>query len=250
MRALLLSLILFAPGLAVAEEGSVPIVIELFTSEGCNSCPRADSLLRNLAGSEPLPGVEVVPLAFHVDYWDTPYWADPYASPEAGRRQRAYLGELGVRGVYTPQMIVDGREEFVGSDRKSALRALMLAQRRPRAQAHWEVDAAGVWELVITALPADAPALTVWLALTERNLGGHEITGGENEGRTLRHESVVRHLANVAEVSPDAELPVRIALQFPADADWKLQDLTVIAMLQQGDSGPIFGVARRDLQGR
>src|SRR5271169_3162894 len=114
-------------GLAVtigsAHAGERPIVVELFTSEGCSSCPPADALLAELAGRP-----DVLALSFHVDYWDRLGWKDPFSSPDATRRQHGYADLLGLATVYTPQMIVDGRWQAVGSDRSEVERALGSAR--------------------------------------------------------------------------------------------------------------------------
>src|SRR5882757_9487139 len=111
-------------GIAPAEAGERPIVVELFTSEGCSSCPPADALLAGLA-SRP----EVLALSFHVDYWDRLGWKDPFSSPEATQRQHRYAELLGTSTVYTPQIIVDGKWQAVGSDRSEVERALDAARR-------------------------------------------------------------------------------------------------------------------------
>lgn len=248
MRSLLFSLIALALVPTLAEQPAVPVVVELFTSEGCESCPRADTMLRTMAAKSPIPGVEIVPLAYHVDYWDSPFWKDPFSSAAATRRQQRYLGELGVNGPYTPQMVVDGAHEFVGSDRKSAMRALMIAQSRPRATMRIDHDES--WSVTIDALPEIDGPLHLSLVLREGELGGHEITGGENIGRTLRHDAVVRHFSRIAEIPADTELPLTVPVTVALDADWNTDNLTAVVILQRGAAGPILGVATRELAGQ
>src|SRR5204863_10159916 len=108
------------------------VMVELFTSEGCSSCPPADKLLSWLAERQPISGVEIIPLSEHVDYWNHLGWADPYSAAAFSERQHEYSGSLGSR-VYTPQMVVDGKVEFVGGDSDEALKAISDESRRLKA---------------------------------------------------------------------------------------------------------------------
>src|ERR1700750_323254 len=121
---LLFALICWALGIAPLHAGERPILVELFTSEGCSSCPPADALLAELAGRP-----DVLALSFHVDYWDRLGWKAPFSSPDATRRQHGYADLLGLATVYTPQMVVDGRWQAVGSDRNEVEQALGSARR-------------------------------------------------------------------------------------------------------------------------
>src|SRR5215468_11074005 len=129
-RTLLLSVALAAPVTVLAQPAPpAPVLVELFTSEGCSSCPPADAFLADLASGRVSAGAEVVPLALHVDYWNRLGWKDPFSSSAFTERQAMYEK---MRGIYTPQMVVDGENELVGSNRSRALDVIRAAARAPK----------------------------------------------------------------------------------------------------------------------
>src|SRR5450432_2618015 len=159
-----------------------PALVELFSSEGCSSCPPAESLLRAQAVADP----SVVALALNVDYWNSLGWSDPFSSAAFSERQSRYAAWHHSDQVYTPQAVVDGREAFIGSDStklKGALRHAATAGKRPLS-----LELTGN-ALAIAA--ADAPAGDLWVAVTEADLTT-QVRRGENAGRTLQHAPVVR----------------------------------------------------------
>jgi hypothetical protein len=166
------------------------VVVELFTSQGCSSCPPADELLSRLAHAR---GRRIVPLAFHVDYWDDLGWADPFASPAWTARQQAYASALGDRRIYTPELVVAGAAGMVGSqaDRVAAAIAAAPPQR--------DVDATATWSATSLVVDATAPPdAEVWVAVWD-DAPRTAVPRGENAGATLASDRVVRALARVAE---------------------------------------------------
>ena len=113
--------------------GRTPVVVELFTSEGCSSCPPADELLAKLDKTQLIAGVEIIPLEFHVDYWNELGWTDPFSSSLFSERQNSYARAFGNGRIYTPQMVVDGGAEFVGSNSGRAYEAIRRAARRTKS---------------------------------------------------------------------------------------------------------------------
>lgn len=203
-----------------------PVLVELFTSEGCSSCPPADQALAFLADKQPVGGVEVVALSFHVDYWNRLGWADPFSRAQYSERQSVYARGSGE--VYTPQMVVDGEAAFVGSQR-AALAALEKKKGAPRVSLPLSVRAKGRALEVTVAVPA---GLEVWVALAEDGLVSR-VTAGENEGKTLPHAWVVRQLVSGAKGAVTLELP----------RGSRPEKLRVVAIAQGAGQGRVEGLA-------
>jgi hypothetical protein len=187
---------------AQAQEPALPhvtqgILVELFSSEGCSSCPLADTVLHALDQEQPLPGVHAIALEFHVDYWNDLGWTDPFSSASYTQRQRDYSLQMGKRGVYTPQMIVDGKSEFVGSNRVQADRAIAEAAAAPRVR----VDLALMGNEVRVVPHVHSAAMDVYVAEVERGLET-KVLHGENAGRTLIHGPIVRSLSKLGTAAP------------------------------------------------
>jgi hypothetical protein len=220
------------------ESDSAFAVVELFTSEGCSSCPPADALLRELVQETSKDGRRVFCLGFHVDYWNRLGWTDPYSSAKFSQRQQAYARAMKADRVYTPQMIVNGSEEFVGSDRKLARASIDAALKRtpPSAVKLQQEKSSGANSLALTyvvAKPARGAVLQV--AVVESNLRS-EVKRGENGGRTLRHDNVVRAFQTLrVDEAPEG----RVELKLPADLVRK--NATAIAYIQEGDTRAIVG---------
>jgi hypothetical protein len=234
---------------ATAEENRTAVLVELFTSEGCSSCPPADRLLSELAKTQRVDSARIIPLAFHVDYWDYLGWRDPFASKEFTQRQREYAAALDENSIYTPQMVVDGSDGFVGSDQTRALRAIEQAARQPKARIDIRVEPAGEQadQLSLRILiPDKAPEGDVMLAVTEDALET-TVRRGENAGRTLRHDGVVRTLSRVGTIEAartafDARVDLRIV------DSWKRDQLRVVVFVQDRQSHRIVAAGVADLR--
>jgi len=226
-----------------------PVIVELFTSEGCSSCPPADALLAKLEEQQPIASVEIIALEEHVDYWNGQGWSDPFSSGGWTWRQEAYATSFRSGSVYTPQMVIDGRNELIGSRGHSVLEAIKTAAEQTTAQAlitptgrdgnKEERFSARVEELTGTTA-GDTPE--VWLAVTETGLHT-AVLGGENAGQDLHHAAVVRILrkAGVADRSKEpafaGETTVKIA------SGWKRQNLRAVVLVQEKNSRRILAAA-------
>ncbi len=231
-----------------------PVIVELFTSEGCSSCPPADEVLARLERAQPVAGAEIIALGEHVDYWNYIGWADPYSSPAFSERQGAYAEAFGRDGNYTPQMVVDGRAEFVGSNWNKAVAAIADAARAPKADVRISParKASGAISLRVSAsnLPAVTAGDTVdlLLAITESDLSSN-VTRGENAGRRLNHRTVVRHLSllSSAEAKQDASFSSETSVTLAKG--WKPENLHAVTFLQERKSRRVIGAGAPPLAG-
>lgn len=227
-------------GRAVAPTVEV-VVVELFTSEGCSSCPPADALLAELAG-ERATGIRVVALSEHVDYWDGPDWRDRFSSPLFTRRQEAYAHRLGLSSVYTPQLVVAGRTNALGSDRRAARAAIAAAAREPsgRVAARIVPGAAAELSVAVDATWPDGVPADVLVAVVQ-DRATTKVSGGENAGRTLEHVAVVRSLTVVG--SGAGAFSGKVTVR-PLDAATASQ---LVVFVQEREGGPMHGATRLEL---
>ncbi len=230
--------------LAAAAPGAdrAPVLVELFTSEGCASCPPADEALVELVREQPVPGADIVALELHVDYWNSLGWTDPFSMPEATARQERYATAAAARGyapqLFTPQMVVDGTRSFVGN-RQLAQQAIAQALARPKRPVRAELRAApGGVDVELHVGPGEERGVGLWLVLTESGLSSR-VTRGENRGHTLLHAPVVRSLAQVALVSPEGWTGM---VRVPIAQAWKREALSLVAFLQERPTGRVVGL--------
>jgi hypothetical protein len=200
-------------------------VIELFTSQGCSSCPAADQLLNSVIEEAAAKGEPIFGLSFHVSYWDYLGWKDPYASSKYNVRQGNYVNKLKAGNAYTPQMVVNGKAEFVGSSRKEADDAIKTALSEPSGYSLKASAAENGGELTAKYALDKAPDQTlINFALVKKEVENH-VARGENKGRTLTHKNVVVAFQTVA-----AEAAGEVSLLLPKE--FEAEDSSVIIYLQ------------------
>jgi hypothetical protein len=243
-----------APGRASGPDSKLTrqvVVVELFTSEGCSSCPPADSLLKELSETQPVAGVQVLALEEHVDYWNQLGWADPFSSNQYSLRQSQYATLFKGSGVYTPQMVVDGAKEFVGSRGREARATIEEAARQIKTPVGLkEVTAARAGSTAIQiAIPASAadggkPG-EVWLAVTESDLHS-DVKAGENSGETLQHAPVVRELRKLRDFHTQDGASLQSSIEL--DKKWKRENVAIVVFLAEKPTGKIFGASMLKLE--
>jgi hypothetical protein len=236
------------PAAPATDKPRQPVVIELFTSEGCSSCPPADALLLRLDRMQPFPGALVIALSEHVDYWDRLGWRDPFSSPVFSRRQEGYGHRFHLDGVYTPQIVIDGSSEAVGNDARQVQDAIRQSVKADKLQIRISPvfrNSGGVPTVHVQVEPPEQPAdsgsaqLTV--ALAESAVVSH-VLAGENSGRKLDHVAVVRSLLDLGLLDAagafSADIPLTGVL-----AHWSGK--RIIAFVQNQHFGRIRGAAFR-----
>ncbi len=217
-----------------------PVLVELFTSEGCSSCPPADRALAFLEKEQPFAQAEIITLALHVDYWNYLGWKDEFSTPLFTQRQELYVEKLKVDSSYTPQMIVDGKIQFVGSDSGKAAKAIVEAAKIQKGKIEI-VRNNDKLTVKITDLPAHENSI-IFLAIAEDNLVS-KVGRGENSGKRLEHQSVVRELKSIGTLNPP-ENSVELETILQLNQNWKKENLKIIVFVQENDSRRILGVGR------
>jgi hypothetical protein len=232
-----------------APKSVTPVLVELFTSEGCSSCPPADALLAQIDARQPVSGADAIVLEEHVDYWDDQGWRDPFASKAATQRQQDYASSLHAE-VYTPQMVVDGRTELLGSDQNAAQHAIEKASgaQKTSLELSWVGATATMSEpkflrVRVGKISGDNPSAgqnaEVFLAITESHLHS-DVRRGENAGRGLEHDGVVRKLTSLGRASGSGEFSFDLQTGVKLSPEWKRENIRVIAFVQDVHSRRIY----------
>lgn len=219
----------------------VPVVVELFTSEGCSSCPPADAVLSDLVASQPVGNALVIGLSEHVDYWDSLGWKDPFSNHKFTERQSAYAAATNEPDIYTPQMVVDGAAAFVGSDRQNAVGEIT------RAASHAKSALRAVWAsgtpraLIVDVPEGSVPSnATVVLAVVEDHLTS-SVTRGENKGHQLSHTAVTRQMTTLGATSRDGSF--HTSARIDTAPGWNLAALHAVVFVQLEHFGRILAAA-------
>jgi hypothetical protein len=226
-----------------------PVLVELFTSEGCSSCPPADTLLQKLLEKQPVASAEIIALEEHVDYWNHDGWFDPYSSADWTIRQQDYVA-LDKKDPYTPEMVVDGRSQFLGSDPREAIAEIEKAAGGVQTEVAITASDSGVkasprFNISVGKLDASTAGdnAEVWLAVTEDGLRS-SVNAGENSGRKLSHIATLRSLHKIGVADPNSG-PASFTgtTEVKLNSHWNRENLHVTVFVQKKKSREIMGVA-------
>ena len=239
---IVVALLMPLAGVRAAPPAPTPVIVELFTSEGCSDCPPADTLLEKLIASQPVNGAEIIGLGQHVDYWDRLGWKDRFSSAALTNRQRLYQTRFGTESIYTPQMVVDGRAEFVGSDAGAARKALERTLATPHGNIRIAADGTHI-DVTVSDLPRGTRGdrAEILIAVTERGLTT-DVKRGENHGKVLRHAPVVRYLATIGQIASEGATGSARA-DISVDPAWQRDRLALVAFVQEQHSRAILASA-------
>lgn len=227
---------------AVAQAPRVPVVVELFTSEGCSSCPPADALLTSLDRDQPVNGAQVIAIGLHVDYFNQLGWKDAFSSASFTARQQNYSDVFGPDSMYTPQIVVDGREAVIGSERDAVFAAIRAAAHREHLPVHITAhggDGTVRLTMDLPAAPRNAEKIQVFAAITEGGLSS-VVSRGENRGRTLHHAAVARTVKGVGFLTGNNST---LGAQIEIDRSWRPVSLTAVVWIQGVRSRRVYGAA-------
>ncbi len=224
------------------------ILVELFTSEGCSSCPPADALLERMDASQPIPGAHLIVLSEHVDYWNHEGWKDPYSSSLFTDRQSAYVHSLGLNTAYTPQFIIDGNLELKAGNPAEARQVFQKDLAEPKVSVR--IDSVTVDPATPAVLHAHIGVngdsakhnadIFVAIALDHAE---SQVSAGENAGHHLTHVAVVQELIKVDKLTKGKNFDQDVPLKLKPGTEAK--DVRIIAFVQEPGAGRVLGAALR-----
>jgi hypothetical protein len=240
---------------SAVEAGRTPVVVELFTSEGCSSCPPADALLQKLQALQPVDGAEIIPIEEHVDYWNHDGWVDPYSSPEWTQRQQTYVTLIG-KDAYTPELVVDGHSQVSGNNPQLAVGEIVKAAHGLKTEVSLTTASQNgknsrQFHVSVGKLAGNTAGdvAEVWLAVTEDGLHS-SVSRGENAGHLLQHIATLRsfHKIGVADAGgASASFTGDAAVKF--NSHWDVDNLHVTIFVQERKSRVILGAASTKIKG-
>ncbi len=231
-----------------------PVIVELFTSEGCSSCPSADKVLARLIREQNVSGANIIALSEHVDYWNSLGWKDPFSSEIYTNRQHEYARKMRLASIYTPQMVVDGQKEFVGSDEEVARQSIAKAAKQPKADIMFEDNPEkramqtkpGInIPFTVQNLPAvqKGDEAEVFLAIVQDS-ANTKVRAGENSGSSLDHVSILRTLARAGAIASSSSSSFKGNATFGTDHyDFRATPSHLTVFIQERKSRRILGAA-------
>lgn len=219
------------------------VLVELFTSEGCSSCPPADKVLARLEAEQPVEDVEIIPLALHVDYWNYLGWRDEFSSAAYSARQNGYADKFNLDAIYTPQMVVDGAKQFTGSQFETAVNSVKETAKIKKAAVEMSVEENNL-KIEISDLP-NHDAAYIWFVVTEDDLQT-DVKRGENSGRKLPHTAVVREMKLLDTLAENAKT-FSVKHNFALQTGWQKKNLNLIVFVQGQNSKQIYAVGKKRL---
>lgn len=230
----------------VTSDARQPVLVELFTSEGCSSCPPADALLARLDATQFIPGAEAIVLSEHVTYWNDGGWRDPFSQEAFTERQHEYVVRLGLQSAYTPQIVVDGVADVLGSDAATLTRRVTRAAAKPKPQLNIE---AATWQgdmlhFAVRTTDQDHSPLVVVLAEDQTQ---SSVSRGENAGRMLRHVAVARVLKDMGPNAADGR-PLTLKLVADKGAAAQGKSLRLVVFLVDRHSGRVQAIAEEPVR--
>ena len=242
-----------ASAVSSAQSNRVPVLVELFTSEGCSSCPPADALLTQIDQRQPFAAAKVIAIEEHVDYWDQQGWKDPFSSAEWTFRQNEYTGTLHTGSSYTPEMVVDGTKGFTGNRSTDAKAAIEQAAAMKMAsvlisEVSPPKNKAVVLKVDVDQMSEANPKDTaqVLLAITETGLHS-SVKDGENAGRELQHSPVLREMKTIGTAGKNGQSGFSVQQTVKLDSEWKLASLRAVVFVQEKKSRKVLGAAELPL---
>jgi hypothetical protein len=223
-------------------EAKKPVLVELFTSEGCSTCPPADALLQSLDRDQDIPGAQVIVLSEHVDYWDHEGWRDPFSSPEITARQNAYAFHFSQEASYTPEAVIDGSRGINGSDQRGLTAAIQDAAQRPKLAIEIANAAMSGKTVEANVTVAAHPRTDLYAVLADDH-DQSSVSKGENSGKHLEHVAVVRVMKKLGSLNDAFSGQIHVALPNQSQA----QKMRLVIFAQEKGTGHILGAAEANL---